>query len=548
MADELPPITTTLTTHCSNTITFSKQYRELQFMVMRYNTLMAELKDIGKSRRSIYHTNCESSFEDASIHQNESRKEALEIQKAEIMQQLTKIREFVYMNGGCPDDDLLPLMHENQRRDRRESFSSATIFSPIATSDPLHVSYPPPAPNFGPFTNSMRNVIAIKTGPIPVKRPQFMQSISAQDNKPRLDTPVPSKQRNTLHFHSTLITTYAAPQHLKMAPQHLKEKSMPTLTLKALSSHSISTSISIPNSTTNEEVAEGVDIKLEELQETNESDSDADSVYLEPIHDKITPLIASDGMSLRAKLWSVLLDFNCKEEGHKEYRKQIDKGHSIDYSSKILKDAQRTFLTSSEFNSRVSEFQIIRILNAFVHKNNKAYTQGMDAIAGSLLFVMNESEAFQLLNVLMSIHFPLYFKSEKDSDHSTSLIGAYAGTYLAYDILKIYDEELFNHLSSLHPYQYLFPLIASFQAISQPLSQMQKLWDYLFAYGVYLNPVVAISHLIVNRKKILNKSVATLLMGLLSQRKWMNGKLHAKNVIKISSMIANKISSNEEYK
>eukprot|EP00487_Bulimina_marginata_P011596 TRINITY_DN7297_c0_g1_i1.p1 TRINITY_DN7297_c0_g1~~TRINITY_DN7297_c0_g1_i1.p1 ORF type:complete len:179 (+),score=14.41 TRINITY_DN7297_c0_g1_i1:36-539(+) len=150
----------------------------------------------------------------------------------------------------------------------------------------------------------------------------------------------------------------------------------------------------------------------------------------------------------------------------------------------------------------------------------------MDAIAGSLLYVMCESDAFQLLNVLMTVHFPLYFYSDKENKYPLiggilytyflsvythciytlyttkkhSFLLAYAGSHLAFDVLKMWDPDLFHHLSSLHPYQFLFPLIASFQAISQPLVEVQKLWDYLFAFGVYLNPIVAVSHLIVNKE------------------------------------------------
>ncbi len=42
-------------------------------------------------------------------------------------------------------------------------------------------------------------------------------------------------------------------------------------------------------------------------------------------------------MSLRAQLWSVLLDFNFKEHQHKEYIKEIEKGNSMYYNDQILR-------------------------------------------------------------------------------------------------------------------------------------------------------------------------------------------------------------------
>ena len=64
-------------------IKFSKEYRELQFMIMRYNTLMAELQKFGQSRHSIYHKHM-NDYETESIQLNQMKKEIFEIQKSEI--------------------------------------------------------------------------------------------------------------------------------------------------------------------------------------------------------------------------------------------------------------------------------------------------------------------------------------------------------------------------------------------------------------------------------------------------------------------------------
>eukprot|EP01083_Nonionella_stella_P235191 827246_1 len=189
---------------------YSKEYRELEFMVMRYNTLMGELKNFGQSRRSIYHKHSDN-FESDSIEQNESEKEALEIRKGEIMNQLTRIREFIYVNGGCPDEDLLPLMPESQRKKHRESTSSTSSISSISSITDLKVNYYPPQPFFGPFNKSLSNISSTTDNNDnnyhnkPLKKPKFITAISAKTNlnnnnsnsSNRTDTPVPTIKKKT---------------------------------------------------------------------------------------------------------------------------------------------------------------------------------------------------------------------------------------------------------------------------------------------------------------------------------------------------------------
>ena len=142
---------------------------------------------------------------------------------------------------------------------------------------------------------------------------------------------------------------------------------------------------------------------------------------------------------------------------------------------------------------------------------------------------MPELDAFHSFSLLINSHFPTYFFSDKT--RKKDLIGAYAGSYLSWDILKICDREVFNHLKALPAHTYFFPLVASFQAISQPFTELQRLWDFLFCFGVHLNPVLAAAQIIINKKHIMSQNPARLLQGLLSQRKWMNQRLDAKAVI-----------------
>jgi len=231
--------------------------------------------------------------------------------------------------------------------------------------------------------------------------------------------------------------------------------------------------------------------------------------------------------TLRGKLWRLVLGVGNLDANN--YKNQIKKAESQDYYVKIRGDTKRTFLTSEEYNSRVSEERLVRVLNSFAHRYSKPYCQGMDAIAAGLLYVMPELDAFHSFSLLINSHFPTYFYSDKT--RKKDLIGAYAGSYLSWDILKICDREVFNHLKALPAHTYFFPLVASFQAISQPFTELQRLWDFLFCFGVHLNPVLAAAQIIINKKAIMTQNPARLLQGLLSQRKWMNQRLDAKAVI-----------------
>ena len=232
--------------------------------------------------------------------------------------------------------------------------------------------------------------------------------------------------------------------------------------------------------------------------------------------------------TLRGKLWRLLLGVSNLDAS--DYKNQIKKAESKEYYVKIRGDTKRTFLTSEEYNSRVSEERLVRVLNSFVHRFDKAYCQGMDAIAAGLLYVMPELDAFAAFCTLINVHFPTYFYSERNQ-RKKDLIGSYAASFLSWDILRICDFELFKHLNPLPPHTYFFPLVASFQAISQPFTQLQRLWDFLFSFGVHLNCVVAVAQIITNKELIMQQNAARLLQGLLSQRKWMNQRLDARKVI-----------------
>eukprot|EP01083_Nonionella_stella_P006469 18791_1 len=233
----------------------------------------------------------------------------------------------------------------------------------------------------------------------------------------------------------------------------------------------------------------------------------------------------------RGKAWRLLLGLDRLDSTN--YQTQIKKGASKDYI-KIRGDTKRTFLTSAAYNSRVPESRLIRLLNSFVQQYHTRYLQAHDAIAGILLYVMPELPAFESFCSLINAHIPLYFHSDQSLLHrrrAHDLIGSYAASYLAWDILKVCDKQIFDHLNRLPAHAYLFPLVASFQTICKPFTEVIKLWDFLFCFGFHLNPVMAAAHIIVNKKRILLQTPPMLLRGLLSQRMWMNRATDASEIV-----------------
>ena len=143
---------------------------------------------------------------------------------------------------------------------------------------------------------------------------------------------------------------------------------------------------------------------------------------------------------------------------------------------------------------------------------------------------MPELDAFFTFSTIAEKHCPTYWYS--DNTRRKDLSGAWAGSFLAWDILRVCDNEVWSHIKQIPPHMYLFPLIVGVQSIAKPFTELLRLWDFLFCFGLHLNPVVAAAQLIINRNAILSiNSPRQLISTILSQLKWMNGSLNARKTI-----------------
>lgn len=198
--------------------------------------------------------------------------------------------------------------------------------------------------------------------------------------------------------------------------------------------------------------------------------------------------------SKRGQIWMVLLGVGYINLDH--YIGLVERGPSID-AEKIRKDAYRTFSNNVSFHKKVSLDSISRVLNALVQDQGIRYVQGMNVLLGPLLYVTDEIFGFYLFRRLYSL---------ARSYFSPDLCGVHAGCALLEEIMGIIDPELqqklFEH--NLRGFLWGFDVVMTFGACLQPLDEVLKLWDFLFAFGLGLMPLLFCIRIIKVRDMLLS--------------------------------------------
>jgi len=227
------------------------------------------------------------------------------------------------------------------------------------------------------------------------------------------------------------------------------------------------------------------------------------------------PKIRKLEMTMRGRVWMVLLGINGIKQS--EYMSLVKRRECKCYA-KIRRDTSRTWATDVLFQQRVSETRLVRVLNSYTHKYDKDYVQGMDVLAGGMLFVMPEIDAFAGMSRLVNECFPLYWVST-DTD-KTAMIGAFAGAILVKEVLRDCDLDVYRQLNGFHPYTYAFPAVSSISGIAPPFEELLRLWDFIFCFGVHVNVLCVAAQIILYRDKILKSKRNKILQHVLGQRKW----------------------------
>eukprot|EP01028_Stygiella_incarcerata_P001649 TRINITY_DN12949_c0_g1_i1.p1 TRINITY_DN12949_c0_g1~~TRINITY_DN12949_c0_g1_i1.p1 ORF type:complete len:335 (-),score=93.33 TRINITY_DN12949_c0_g1_i1:254-1258(-) len=209
--------------------------------------------------------------------------------------------------------------------------------------------------------------------------------------------------------------------------------------------------------------------------------------------------------SLRGRLWMLFLRVDSVSVD--KYHSLVKKGPSESDQVIIADDVRRTFSSDANFHKIVDKNRITRCLHAIVHAAKEegdesglpmCYYQGENVIAGMLLSVMPEVDAFFSLSRFLKVFIPTYF--------SANNIGAVAGCALVREVLKTADPIVSEYLqtSGAVAMQYAFAALLSFSANAKPLDEVAQLWDVYMAYGFHLNIFVVVGRILATKDSFMN--------------------------------------------
>ncbi|ODV98514.1 hypothetical protein PACTADRAFT_48260 [Pachysolen tannophilus NRRL Y-2460] len=243
--------------------------------------------------------------------------------------------------------------------------------------------------------------------------------------------------------------------------------------------------------------------------------------------------------SYRIYVWSILL--RVPPLNTDIYLKLISKGRPSCYD-KIINDTFRTLTSDLNFHKKISENSLIRVLSSYawsqeLNNNNditnsnqlSPYVQGMNVLLAPVLFSSkSEPQAFAIFHQLLTKNIPTYV--------TPMLNGVHTGLALLELCLEIIDPKLFQFLETkyLKAEIYGFASTLTLCSCTPPLTEVLKLWDFLFAYGCHMNILFIIAQLILLRSKLMvSKSPMTLLRNF--------PPLNSKEIIKLSVSFVTKL-------
>ncbi|CAL5976374.1 Rab-GTPase-TBC_domain-containing protein [Hexamita inflata] len=196
---------------------------------------------------------------------------------------------------------------------------------------------------------------------------------------------------------------------------------------------------------------------------------------------------------LRSLCWKLFLQL--PEIDVDQYVQLVHRG-PCEFADKIQKDTHRTFTNNLLFTEQVNESSLIRVLNATIWFRECRYVQGMNVIAGVLLYVLDEPEAFFALQSVIN---------RTSSYLKPGIAGTSNGCKIVDKLLFRLDPELSNKFKQqkLSANLFAFPEIMTFQASKPPLDKVLRYWDAFLGGGFGLNILVVVFALIRNRELLL---------------------------------------------
>lgn len=129
------------------------------------------------------------------------------------------------------------------------------------------------------------------------------------------------------------------------------------------------------------------------------------------------------------------------------------------------------------------------------------YVQGMNVLCGPFLYASrSEVEAFTGFEKLITSECPGYVRG--------SMEGVHKGLALVDRVLEVVDQKLYAHLMAhrMEARIWAFASVLTMCACTPPLTEVLRLWDFLFAYGPHLNILCIVAQLVLIRTSILEST------------------------------------------
>jgi cell cycle arrest protein BUB2 len=255
-------------------------------------------------------------------------------------------------------------------------------------------------------------------------------------------------------------------------------------------------------------------------------------------------------LSVRARAWKAVLGAGRGDVA--QYAELVARGEHGTWGYKIANDAFRTFKADAAFALRVPEARLVRVLNAFAHacEDELRYVQGLNVLAGVLLFVMPELDAFGCLLQLARERVPAYLQPNLD--------GVHQGCELLRECVRRLDPQLADFMGRLpadegRPEIWGFAPVLTLCACCPPLSEVLRVWDVLLAAGPHLGVVLYAAHVVSLRDDIMRyrgegKSARE---GLFSVKSCLSGRdfppIHADRLLAIAVPLLLKLAGDKDF-
>lgn len=121
----------------------------------------------------------------------------------------------------------------------------------------------------------------------------------------------------------------------------------------------------------------------------------------------------------------------------------------------------------------------------------------MNVLLAPFLFVMPELDAFYCYNALLTRQCPQYVDKR--------MTGVHDGCALVDRILAMVDPQLHAYLERKGVFAtiYAFPMITTLMGCLKPLSQVLKVWDAVFSFGIHLSVLLCVAQVMLMRETLL---------------------------------------------